>query len=585
MRVLWRVFGYCKRYPLLALGTLFCAITSTLAGLFPPKLYGWVVDRLVKDATAEWLLYAALGVLGAYFLRDLLNSARIHLNNYFEQNVIYDIRSDLYKTMQRLPLRWFDNRASGDLMTRVSEDVLNMERVIIDGIEQGSVALLQIFGISAALFWVNPGLGAWAFLPFPFLILASIWYTTTAHQRYRVQRKASSAMNSLLLDNLQGIRQIKSFAREKDELKHFQQRADDVRKGTLEVMKAWARYSPGMEFLSACGLVLVVYFGGRRVLSGEITPGQFTEFLFYLYMLYDPIRRLHSLNQLAQAGRAAAERVFQILDTEPERYSGREEALPARVHTGRAVSFDKVSFAYDHRRPVLENITLEAAAGKTIAIVGPTGAGKSTLVNLITRFYVHGQGSLTIDGVDVADIPLKDLRDEIGVVTQEPFLFNATIRYNLSLGKPAATDEEMFQALKAANAFDFVMDMPDRLETVVGERGVKLSVGEKQRLSIARALLKDPPILILDEATASVDTATERLIQEALNRLLENRTSFVIAHRLSTVHDADLICVLERGKIIERGVHRELLDQNGLYSKLCHAQIVYNTIEDTLAHM
>lgn len=586
MRELKRIFIYCRQYPWFALGTLTCAIISTLAGLAYPLLTGKIIDGLINGGDINSLSWKAGGLLLSYFLRDFLNGVRIQLNNSFEQLVIFDLRSDLYGKLQHLPLSWYHHQASGDLMTRVVEDVTQMERVLIDGIEQGTVALLQVIGVGFFLFWINPSLALWAMTPMPILLAGAAIYTTTAHTRYRIVRKATSAMNSFLLDNLQGILQIKSFGRESRELNHFRHHAEKLRQATLIVMRSWSIYSPSMAFAGALGVVVVLYFGGKITLENPslLSVGQLTTFVLFVGMFYEPINRLHGMNQLIQAGRAAAERVFKILDTveeyEPDVI---KDHLPAA--RSRTVVFENVSFAYDSGRTILKNLNLTAQAGQTIALVGPTGAGKSTLVSLIARFHRATEGKILIDGVPLDTMSLVELREQIGIVSQEAYLFNTTIRENLLYGNPSATEQELESALRAANAWDLTQNLPQKLDTSVGEKGVKLSVGEKQRLSIARALLKNPPILILDEATASVDTATERLIQEALDRLLTNRTSFVIAHRLSTVRKADLICVLQDGEIIERGQHDALLKQGGLYARLCQAQSSHETIEQTFTHL
>jgi len=564
----WRVFAYLRRYPWLALATLFCAMAGTATVIVFPQVTGEIINNVVRAHHPELLSRLIWTAIAAYFAQHVFNGLRLIVNNTFEQKVILDLRSDLYSHMQQLPLRWFDNRATGDLMTRVLEDVTAVERMLIDGLEQGVVAVLQVLIVTVVLFRLDPTLALLALSPLPLLAAGALTYTLTAHKRYRLQRTASSAMNALLHDNLAGIRQIKTFVREQEEHARFNRVSDQLREATLVVMRAWAMYTPTMGFLAAAGLVLVAGFGASAVLHGRLDVGHYVQFLMQVPFLYDPIGRLHQLNQLFQAGRAAGERVFEIMDEQREPGdSGADEAEPEPVLG--EVEFRNVSFSYDEAIPVLRGIRLHAHPGDTIALVGQTGAGKSTLVNLLTRFYEYDSGEILIDGRGLRDLPRNALRRAVGMVTQESFLFNGTIRENLRLGKPDATSEEMLTALEAANAREFVDRMPKGLDTIVGERGVKLSVGEKQRVSIARALLKDPPILVLDEATASVDTATERLIQEALDRLMERRTSFVIAHRLSTVRHADQILVMDHGRIVERGRHAELLALNGIYTRLC----------------
>jgi ABC-type multidrug transport system fused ATPase/permease subunit len=597
MKTVWRVFGYLKRYPWLGAGTLACAILGTLMVIVFPSVTKWIIDDVVRANRPDKLLPLILLATVAFLVQHLFNSLRIILNNTFEQKVIFDLRSDLYSHIQLLPLRWFDNRATGDLMTRVIEDVNSVERVLIDGIEQGVVAVLQIVIVMTVMFYWNAKLALLALVPFPLLIAGALAYTLTAHRRYRLQRRAASNINALLHDNLAGIRQIKSFAREREEHARFNRASDQLRHATLVVMRTWAIYSPSMSMFEAIGALLVLGFGSHAVFTGSLQIGDLVGILMLMSFLYDPISRLHQLNQLVQAGRAAGERVFEIIDEDAEPgvvamiNSGGEVGRSPRIKrddTRRAVSvphtpvlpmvgdirFENVNFSYAEGLPALKQISFHALPSTTTALVGATGAGKSTLVNLLVRFYEFDSGQIYVDDKPIRDYDLRRLRDAIGVVTQESFLFNGSIRENLLMGKPTANDAELWRAVDAANARQFIERLPQGVESVVGERGVKLSVGEKQRLSIARALLKDPPILILDEATASVDTGTERLIQEALEHLMANRTSIVIAHRLSTIVHADQILVLDHGRVIERGTHDELLVLDQKYAQLCRQSLL-----------
>jgi ATP-binding cassette subfamily B protein len=573
MNTVWRVFVYLRRYPMLALATLACAIAGTLMVIVPPAATKYILNDVINGRHPEHLLPLLSLVAIALLLQHSLDYFRLLLSNTFEQKVVFDLRSDLYSHIQTLPLRWFDNRATGDLMTRILEDVNSVERVLTNGIEQGTVAVLQIVVVVVGMFYLSAKLALIALAPLPLLVGGALWYTLTAHRRYQRHRRTASLMNSLLHDNLSGIRQIKSFVREPEQDRRFNKESDELRRATLVVITVWARYNSAMHLFASLGMLLIVAVGARGVLSGSLQLGDLGAFLFLASFLYQPAGKMHELNRLVQEGRAAGERVFEILDSGSEPKGGQAFSGRARGE----LDFQHVSFSYSGELPALTDISFHVAPGETLALVGTSGAGKSTVINLLNRFYEFDRGTILIDGRSIRDFSIRTLREQIGMVTQESFLFNGTIRENLQIGKPDATDEELLQAAATANARTFIDLLPHGLSSVVGERGVKLSMGEKQRLAIARALLKDPPVLVLDEATASVDTATERLIQEALENLMLERTSIVIAHRLSTIVNADQILVLDHGRVIERGTHQQLLALGGKYAQLCEQNLLEGT--------
>ncbi|MEI6871884.1 MAG: ABC transporter ATP-binding protein, partial [Verrucomicrobiota bacterium] len=411
MSTVFRVLRYLRRYPGYAAGTVGCALLSTALVIVFPKVTQLIVDE-IRAGRGERIWSLVGWAIAAFIARDVLNATRIILNNTFEQKVIFDLRNDLYRHIQLLPLRWFDNRATGDVMTRVMEDVNAVERVLIDGVEQGSVAVLQVFVVAAMLFSYHPGLTWWALTPVPFLAGGALAYTLTAKLRYRGQRKASSAMNALLHDNLAGIRQIKTYVREDHQLARFNEVSSLLQRATLTVMRVWAVYNPTMSFLASFGLTLVIAFGAHAVLRGEMSVGDLTGFLLLTGFLYEPIGRLDQLNQILQAGRAAAERVFEILDepTEPVDAPNAKANQPLKG----AVSFQNISFSYRPELPVLQNITLDVLAGKTLALVGETGAGKSTIVQLLIRFYEFEQGNILLDGTPIRELSRAALRNAVG---------------------------------------------------------------------------------------------------------------------------------------------------------------------------
>lgn len=566
MNIIFRVSKYLFSFPGLFAATIALAIGTAALAISVPKIIQFIVDNYIAARETQLLLLGVGVIVVIYIFRELLNCFRIRLNNTLEQKVLLDLRQDLHNKLLALPIGFFDQRKSGDVASRVIDDVTEVERALLDGTEQGSVAVLTIIGITIFLITMQPLLAAIVLIPIPVLFILAYRHARFTRKNWRKVRDSSGLLNSLLVEDIQGNRLIQSFNLTKRESERFRSQSLDLREKTLAAMFRYSSYISLVQFISSLGVVAVVGVGGWMVIEERLTIGQFIAFNVYCTMLYQPIFQLNSLNHMISAGKAAGERVFEILDHPVEI----ENAADPKPFPSPPVSveFNNVDFSYAERSPVLHDFNLTLPTGKVTAIVGHTGAGKSTIANLILRYYDVSQGEVLINGIDVRQIEMGSLRSHIGVVAQDPFLFDASVQDNLLLARTDASEGDIWEALEGASAAEFVRRLPDGLNTIIGERGIRLSMGEKQRLTIARVLLRNPPLVILDEATSSVDTITEKQIQEALDNLVQHRTVLVIAHRLSTVRRADQIVAVENGRILEKGTHEELLQNNGHYSKL-----------------
>lgn len=568
MSTLARILRHTFRFPLQSMISLVMAVLCTLLVLVLPGVTMRFIDVVIGQKRPDLILSTAAIGIGAILVRQLLFTLRTYVNNALELKLTHLVRVELYDKLQRLPVKWFDSNSSGEIMSRVADDVPTMDRVMIEGVDQALAAVLQFSIVLGYMFYHSWQLTLVTLLPLPVIGWLTSWWARRSEPMWTASSEASSALNAILHDNLAGIRQIKAYTVEPQALATFDLASRKVSEKHMDVMRGQAVVWPAVSFIAESGIILMVAFGAHWALAGQLTPGVVISFLVAWGFLFDPISRLNPLAQTFTRGIVSAKRVFQIIDTPDESHltSG---LRPAELRG--QVRFENVSFHYGEDAPAINNLTIEARPSETIALVGATGSGKSTVLNLLTRFYEPSGGRILLDGVPLADISKEWLRDQLGYVTQESFLFNTTLRENLLLAKPDASDAELWAALEAANAADFVRSHTGGLATIAGERGGRFSGGEKQRLSIARALLKNPPLLLLDEATSALDNRTERLVQQALENLRAERTCFVIAHRLSTVHQADRICVLDHGRLVEQGSHTDLMASHGAYAKLCEA--------------
>ena len=571
MKSLLRVLGYLRPYRRLALLTLACAGLTTLLELVPPWLVKVVIDDVIQAGQPALLPGVIAALVAAYAGKNGFASFRIRLNNTLEQRVVADVRDHVFVALQRQSVSFFESRSTGEIMSRVTSDTEHVERIFIDGIEGLLTASLTLAGITVLLFLLNWKLALLAFVPIPVLVGSATLFTRRIHGYYHQIRKHAAEMSAYLQDALSGIRETMGFNRQQYERSRFDAVSRRYGRSNLKAMLLWSLYSPGMIFVGSLGTILILWYGTGEVAEGRLTVGELVMFLSYLALFYVPVNQIHAVNHMLQHALAASERVFDIVDAVPEVQDRPAATVPAGRLLG-AVRFEQVSFHYRPDVPVLTEVGLEVKPGERVALVGPSGAGKSTLVKLLMRFHDVTAGTIRLDEYDLRDLPLACLRSQIGFVQQEPFLFNGTVRENIAYGDLTADQAAIERAARAARAHDFVAELPEGYETRIGERGVKLSVGQKQRVSIARVLLKDPPIVVFDEATSNIDTETEVKIREALAVLTKGRTTFIIAHRLATLHDVDRILVMDRGQIVEQGSHEELLDRGGVYAALYEAQ-------------
>ncbi len=538
-----------------------------------------LIKRLIETISAgdssasayRLVTQLALVALAIYLARAGLEFVRSYMAHVAGWSVVADVRRAVYGHLQKLSLKFYEDKQTGQLMSRTVNDSDLLEKLIAHAVPDVLVNILMLVGVSVMLFLMSPQLMFLTLIPIPLILLAMRGFAIYVHPAFHKRQHELGELNAILQDNLSGMREIKTFTREAAEEKRISTRLEHYKNSLLRALRLMATFEPFVNLAAGVGVIVVIYFGGRMALAGTLSLGELVSFFLFLELFYQPVRQLSSAWEQVQEAVAGAERVSELLTEKPDI----ADAPDAVELAGRAkgdIRFEDVSFSYGPGQSVFENITLNVPAGSMLALVGPTGAGKTTLASLLPRFYDVGGGRITLDGHDVRDLTLASLRGQISIVLQDVFLFHGTVRDNILFGRADALEAELLEAARVANAGGFIERLPEGYDTLIGERGVKLSGGQKQRLAIARAVLRDAPILILDEATSAVDTQTERLIQEALERLMVGRTTVVIAHRLSTVRKADQIVVLGEGGVLERGTHHELVRRGGVYAGLARAQ-------------
>jgi ABC-type multidrug transport system fused ATPase/permease subunit len=548
------------------------ALVFAISGLnlLEPVVIKWVIDEILESKNYALLLYGALAILGVAIIRGVLQYFQRFSMSWAGQKVVFDIRNTLYRHLQQLSFSFYDQAQTGQIMSRVTSDVETAQRFLSNGLVQ----IISIFVTFTATLFImlshHAKLTFMAMIPVPLLAWRVQVYSTKVRPMFWDIQQQIAVLTARLQENITGQRVVKAFARKDYEMEIFERDNMALLKRNVKAERLSGVNWALMRLLTEISLGIILWYGGWQVISGHITYGTLVAFNMWLGQLLGPIRRLGFWVSLVQRTIASGERIFEILDTKAE-VEDKPGAKPMPPVEGR-VTFEGVSFSYDGEHMVLDGINLDVKPGQTIAVLGGTGSGKSTLINLIPRFYDVTKGRILIDGVDIRDVTLESLRRQIGIVTQETFLFSASLRDNIAYGKPEAADKEVMAAAKAAHIHDFIVSLPQGYDSVIGERGVGLSGGQKQRVAIARALLMDARILLLDESTSSVDVETEMRIQEAFSRLLEDRTAFVIAQRLSTVRNADWIIVLDKGRLAEQGTHEELLKKGGIYTSIYNLQ-------------
>ncbi len=564
-----RILSYIKPYSFVIATALVCSVLASAVNLYIPQIIGNVIDKVLatKDTTTLNLITASALLL--IILQGIFMYGQTYLMAYAGQKIVIDIRRAIYQHLQQLSLLFFETRPIGTIMSYIINDVAVLQTALVNNVVDLVSNAIVLVGSVIFLVYIDWKLSLLMFVTFPSILYTINVSGNKLRAKSRTLQERAADITAFLQETILATRVIKSFSRESYELERFDHENNRNLQAQMKIVQVMAIITPIINILSTIGITAIIWFGGHEVINGILTSGSLISFLIYAINLPNPIKRLSSVYGDIQRAMAAAQRIFEVIDTEPEANVRGAKDLPS---IDGYVAFNNVTFQYEQGTPVLTNISLEAKPGELVALVGPSGAGKTTIANLIPRFYDPTDGSITIDNTDIRTVTLQSLREQIGIVPQETMLFNGTIYQNIVYGNLAATKEDVIAAAKVANSHEFIMEMPKGYDTPIGERGAQLSGGQRQRIAIARAVLKNPRILILDEATSALDTESEALVQQALDRLMVGRTSFVIAHRLSTVQRANLIIVMEKGKIVEYGDHDTLVKAGGLYSKLHQIQ-------------